>query len=506
MNIQRHVGVAAAALALSTALVSPTPLGLLASRTVSAQAMPQQQESPTKGVVRKGKVPLSSEILKIKLPRPAEADLPNGLHLMVLEDHRLPQVNFTIYIPGAGGYYDPADQPGLASFTAALMREGTATRTSEQISQQLEVMAATVTVGAGASSPDATVGGSCLSEQLDRMLDLAADVLLHPSFPDEELARYKQRTLAQLTQQRANAVFLADEMFQRVVYGNHPAARLSPTAAALDKTTRDTLVEFHRTHFVPDHAALAVSGDISMAEARRLVETKFSGWRKAGTPPAAVTDPAPTSGAKIYLVARPNSVQTNLIVGGQAIERINPDYDMLSVMNKILGGGPTGRLFMHLREEKGYTYGIGSGLTALAHRGVWSASTSVRTEVTDPALHDLLAEISQMRDQPVSDQELADAKRSMIAVFALSLESPATLLNYAVTEWRYKLPADYFDRYAERVSAVTKEQVQAMARKYLAPERLQIVAVGDPTKVADALQKLGAVETYDAEGKRVGPF
>src|SRR5206468_5424013 len=180
------------------------------------------------------------------------------------------------------------------------------------------------------------------------------------------------------------------------------------------------------------------------------VEAKLAGWTKSGIAGIPVSDPQPISGAGIYFIARPNSVQTNLIVGTQAIERTSPDFDVLSVMNKVIGGGPTGRLFIHLREEKGYTYGAGSGLSAPIFRGDWSASTSVRSEVTEPALRDLLAEIALLRDQMVSDQELADAKRSMIASFALSLESPVQLLNYHVTRWRYKLPADYWDRYPDR--------------------------------------------------------
>jgi zinc protease len=482
--------------------VAVITFALSALGVAHVQSTPQQ-ESPTQGVVKKGRIPLSSQIPKITLPKPAEADLPNGLHLLVLEDHRLPQINFQIFIPGAGGYYDPADHEGLAQFTAAVMREGTATRTSDQLSQQLEVMAATLVIGAGAAGQEATVNGSCLSDQIGDLLGLTADVLLHPSFADQELTRYKQRTRAGLIQQRANPNFLAQEMFQRVIYGTHPASRISPTIATLDKTTRDNLVEFHRAHYIPDRAAMAISGDISMADARTLVEEKLADWKKAGVPPAAIADPAPISGSRIYFIGRPNSAQTVLTIGGQALERANPDYEKAQVMNRILGGGPTGRLFIHLREEKGYTYGIGSGFTAPIYRGDWSASTSVRTEVTEPALHDLLAEIAQMRDLPVTDAELADAKRAMVASFALSLESPATLLNYQVTRWRFKLPADYWDRYAERVNAVTKADVQAMAKKYLAAGALQIVAVGDPTKVADVLKKLGEVETYDADGKRV---
>jgi len=471
---------------------------------LSAQAPPQQTPSPTQGVVKKGKVPVSNQVLKIKLPRPAEADLANGLHLMVLEDHRLPQVSFQLFIPGAGGYFDPPDQPGLAAFAAALMREGTATRTSEQISEQLELMAASLNFGAGAASPEATITGSSLSDQTAALIDLASDVLLHPSFRQEEFARYQQRTRAGLMQQRGNPGFLAAELFGRAVYGEHPAARISPTAAALDRTTRQHLVDFHQAHYLPDHAVMAIAGDISLAQARTLVEAKLAGWKKSSATVPPVTEPVPVDGPKIYFIGRPNSVQTNLIVGAQAIERTNAEYDVLQVMNKVIGGGPTGRLFIHLREEKGYTYGASSSLNAPQHRGEWSASTSVRTDVTDPALTDLLAEVGQLRDQPVPDQELADAKRSMIASFALSLESPAQLLSLYVTQWRYKLAADYWDRYPDRVSAVTREQILASARKYLAANRLQIVAVGDPAKVGDTLKKLGTVETYDTEGKRIG--
>ena len=468
----------------------------------TAAVIAQDQPSPTQGVVKKGKVPVSSGILKVKLPAAAEAGLPNGVHLMVLEDHRLPQVSFQIFIPGAGGYYDPADAPGLASFVAALMREGTASQTSEQISQQLEVMAATLNITAGPSSLEATLAGSSLSDQFDRLIDMTADVLLHPVFPDEELARYKQRTRAGLMQQRSNPGFLAAEMFNRGVYGAHPASRLSPSLASLDKATRDQLAAFHRAHYAPDHAGIAIAGDISMAEARKLIDAKLGGWTRTGTAAATVTDPEPLAGPKIYFIARPNSVQTNLIVGTQGITRTHADYDVLQVMNRVIGGGPTGRLFIHLREEKGYTYGASSALTAPIYRGDWSANTSVRSDVTEPALHDLLAEVALLRDQPVSATELADAKRSMIASFALSLESPAQLLNYYVTRWRYGLTADYWDKYPDRVSAVTAAQIQAAARTYLAANRVQIIAVGDP-KVADTLKKLGDVETYDADGKPV---
>ncbi|HEX3704450.1 MAG TPA: pitrilysin family protein, partial [Vicinamibacterales bacterium] len=389
---------------------------IVAGLSSLAAQPPQAQDAPsTKGVVRKHHVPISSDLVKISLPRPAEADLSNGLHLIVLEDRRLPQISFQLFIPGAGGYYDPDDKPGLAGITAALIREGTASRTSSEISQQLEVMAASLAIGAGAASTEAAITGSCLTDQATKLIDLAADVLLHPAFPDAELARYTQRTRATVAQQRTNPSFLAAEMFSRAVYGRHPAAHVGPTVDALDRVTRDDLVAFHRAHYLPDHAVLAIAGDVSMAQARFVVEQKLSPWKKQGAAPGAVSDPAPIAGAKILFVARPGSVQTNLIVGTQAIAHDSPDYDVLQVMNKIIGGGPTGRLFIHLREEKGYTYGASSALNAPLYRGEWQAATSVRTDVTEPALRDLLGEIATLRDEPVSDEDLADAKRSMTA-------------------------------------------------------------------------------------------
>ena len=461
------------------------------------------QSQPQSGaVVMKGRAPVSTEVLKVKLPAPAEADLPNGLHLMVLEDRRVPQVSFQLVIPGAGGYFDPPELPGAAVMTAAMMREGTTSRTTVQIAEMLETNASTVNVSSGYGTPLATLSGSSLTDNFAETLALSADILLHPTFPQEELDRYRTRMRAPLVAQRSNPGFLASEMFNRVIYGSHPASRVSLTADALDKATRDQLVAFHKTRYAPDHAVLAIAGDITMADARKLADAHFASWKKMGAPRPAVEDPPALGPAKVTYVARPNSVQTSLWVGTQAIERTSPEYDIVQVMNAVVGGGPTGRLFVHLREQKGYTYGAYSNVSALQYRGTWLATTDVRSDVTEPALRDLMAEITRMRDEPVPDKEFEDRKRGMVAVFALSLESASAVLNNHVTRWLYRLPADYWDKYPERVMAVTQAQAQAAARKYLDPSRLQIVAVGDPSKV-DVFRKFGTVEVFDTNGKRI---
>jgi zinc protease len=488
MNTRHFVAVAALASAAATAGYAQAPAG--------------QQEKP-QAVVMKGKAPISETVLQIKLPRPNEAQLSNGLHVMVLEDRRAPQISMQLIVRGAGGYFDPPDHLGLAQFTAANLREGTPGKTSAQIAEQLERIAAAIGVNTSMSDEDATITASALTENIDEVLSLVAEILTSPQFPDAELARYKVQMRAQLMQMRANPGFLGQERFSVAVAGGHPDGRMATTVEALDKTTRDALVAFHKAHYVPDHGVIAMAGDISLAEAVKKLEARFASWKKAGTPVPKVSDPAAVTKPGLMLVGRPNSVQTSLIVGTQAIRRTDPDFYALTVMNKVIGGGPTGRLFRHLREEKGYTYGAGSSVVAPRWAGVWVASTNVRNEVTEPALTDLLDEIRQLRDERIPAKEFADAKRSLVAAFALALESPNTVLQNAITRWRYGLPADYWDRYAERIMAISEADAQAMAKKYLDPSRLQIVAVGNEEAVARTLRKLGPVDVYDADGKKV---
>ncbi len=472
---------------------------------IAAQGPVGQAQPPSsKGVVIKGKAPVSNELLKITLPRPQEADLPNGVHLMVFEDHRAPTVQMQLQIRGAGGYYDPADLPGVATMTAAMMVEGTTARDTQQIAREQETMASTVSLSTSLSSQTASMSLSALADNFDRTLDLAADILLNPVFPEQEFARYKTRQRASLLQLRANPSFLAQERFYRVIYGDHPGSRIMMTPDALERATRDALVAFHKAHYVPDAAIIAVVGDLTFAEARRKIEAKLGGWKKAGITVPPVQEPPPVGPAKIYLVDRANSVQTSLIIGAAGIDRTNPEYDVMSVMNTVIGGGPTGRLFLNLREEKGWTYGAYSSLSALRYRGHWSASTEIRGDVTEGAVTEILNEINRLRTERIPDKEFADKKRSMVASFALSLESPMSIMSNYITSRIYGFPADYWDKYPQRMAAITQDQVQADARRHLGAGAIQIVAVGDAKKIGDVLKKLGTVEVYDTEGKLKG--
>ncbi len=478
-------------------------LALLAAFAFSFGQVPSDPGSkaiPLSKVERKNKAPVSDEILRVKLPKPTELTLPNGLTVLVLEDHRLPLVTARLNILGAGALNDPADVPGLANITAAMLKEGTSTRSSKQIAEQSDELGATIGAQAPWASETASFTASGLSDNASQWIPLAVDVLLNPSFPESELNKLKQRMKVQLQQQRSTAGFLMQERFSRAVYGDHPAAVTSATLQALEKITPAMLAEWHATRYVPENTVLGIAGDITPAQVSQMF-SPLRAW-KAG--PSKVGMPAatkPASGRRIFLVDRPGSVQTDVEIGNIAISRLNADYVPMVVMDRIVGGGSSARLFMNLREVHGYTYGAYSMLVARRYAGPWIAEGSMRTDATGGAMTEFMNEINRIRDKAVPEKELEETKRSIVAGFALTLEEPSELLDYAIALKVYNLPADYWDTYPAKIMAITAEQVQRVARKYIVPDDLQIVAVGDAVKLKPVLDKYGTVQVFDTNGQ-----
>lgn len=476
----------------------------LVSSLAFAQQGGMQQPQTTKGAVIKGKAPVNKEVLKVKLPRAQEATLKNGLQVILLESHKIPTFNMQLVVL-SGGLSDKPDYRGLASFTAALLREGTTKRSSKDIAEQVDALGATLTANSGLSSMTSTVTTSGLIENLDQTLDLFADVIRNPTFPQAEVDKYKTRTLAQLQFQRSIPQFLAAEQFQRAIYGaNHPASLVAPPAESLKKLMSKDLAEFHSTYYRPNNAMIAMVGDVTMKEILPKLEKAFGDWEK-GTVPAQSIPPAPQqSDARIYLIDRPGSVQTVLQLGTLGIERNSPDYFGVLLADRVLGGGPSGRLFLNLREDKGYTYGAYSNFGGSKFKGTWISSSEVRTDVTEGAMKEFMYELNRLRNDLVPAEELDNAKRAIIGGFALSLEQPQALLQNIITQKLYNLPADYWDTYPQKVSAITAADVQRAAQKYIDLGHLQVVAVGDASKAREVLAKYGKVELYDADGKPVG--
>jgi predicted Zn-dependent peptidase len=485
--------------ALLVALAALAPVRVAAQQPAGAA---QESKAVSRShVERKNRAPVSKEVLQVKLPKPFEATLDNGLTVLVLEDHRFPVVNVSLQINGAGPIFDPADRPGLALITAQMLREGTKTRTSRQIAEEVDRLGATLGASTGFGSTAATLNASGLSDNFDQWFALASDVLLNPSFPADELAKLKARTKTALVQQRTQPFFLAEERFRQAVYGKHPASVYSTNEQALDSITPEMLAAWHRERYAPQNSILGVAGDVKASELMSKLKQWLAGWKRTDYAVALPPNPVPATAAKIYLIDRPGSVQSTITMGNIAIDRRSPDYIPLDVMNTIVGGGASARLFLNLREEKGYTYGVYSNFTALKYPGPWYAGGDVRTEVTEGAMTEFLKELNRIRDEKVAATELEEQKRSIVASFALSLESPAQLLSYAITRKLYDLPADYWDTYPARVMAVTAEDVQRVARQYVNPQTQQVVVVGDAGKLRPVLEKFGSVEVYDADGK-----
>lgn len=468
---------------------------------LAAQDAPQgQQPTDFKGVVLKNRAPVSNETLKVAFPRPAESKLKNGMELIVLEDHRSPTIQVQINMP-ASSLNDPAELTGISAATTAMLRLGTRTKDARQIAETIAELGA----GIGFSIGDryANVNFSTLTENLDAVVELVSDMLFNPTFPQDELDKWKNQQLSSLVQVRTNPAFLATERFQAILYPADNRSFVLPSPEAIRRITREAIVDHFNRNFRPEGGRVAVVGDTNARQIAGKLERLFANWEGRAPEPPALPLPAAIPERKIYLVHRPNSVQTTIYAGNHAIDRVSPDYIAVQVMNRVLGAGPASRLFRNIREEKGYTYGISSGFSTSHYYNHFTVSTNVRTEVTGPAIEELLKELRDIRDRPVPADELAGAKRALVASFALSTESPGTALQRTLTIKDYALPASYWDTYSEKIAAVTAEDVQRVARKYIPVDNIQIVAVGDATKIRDVLAKLGTVEEWDSEGRKV---
>ncbi len=473
----------------------------LASVTMMAQAPGDSKAVSASKVERKNRAPVSKEILRVKLPRPVEAKLANGMTVLILEDHRFPIVTVDFTIEGAGALWEPATEHGLAGVTAQMLREGTATRNSKQINEDIDRLGASFFASAPFGDGAASVGASGLSDNFETWFPLTADLLLNASFPADELNKLKARLKVQLVQQRQQPNFLANERFSEAVYGSHPAATVAGTPESIDALTSEKLAQWHKERYAPQNTLLGIAGDVNAKETIAKLNEWLAKWAKSEFKLPAIPATSEVKAPHVYVVDRPGSVQTTLAMGNIAIDRTSPDYPSMVVMDQILGAGAAARLFLNLREAKGYTYGVYSTFSARKYAGPFRAGGDLRTEVTEGAMTEFWSEFKRMRDEKVPAAELDDARRAVVAGFALSLEHTDELLNFAEEQKIYNLPADYWDNYPAQISAVSAEDVQAVSRKYIDPATMQVVGVGDAQKIVPVLQKYGPVSVFDTQGK-----
>jgi zinc protease len=436
------------------------------------------------------KPPATPPIPDYKLPPVEEAKLANGLAVVMVEDKRFPLVTARLTFH-AGSRNDPADMPGLADNVAALLVEGTKTRTSRQIAEQMAAIGGTL---AGSADADGlTLAGLALSESSGKLLEIMADVARNASFPAEEVGLRQRNRKQALLQQISDPGYLAVREFHELIYGKHPYGHIGPSMASLDKLDRNAVVAYRDRYLAPNNAVLILIGKLPpRAESLKIVEGLFGSWPRQDVTPLAEA-PLPESRRQLVLVDRPGSVQADIRVGRLAVTRKSPEYYPLMVGRMILGGGSISRMFVDIREKEGFAYDAHAEQAPNREAGTFAAVTQVRNEVVEPALKAVIAELERMENERVSAEELSNAKNLASGSFLLHLETQNALADQFVMMRNIGLPNDYLEKFTNRVRAVEPDQVQAMAKKYMAPDKSVIVVVGDASKIRGAVEKFGSV-------------
>jgi len=435
----------------------------------------------------------------LNLPEPIETRLADGLDLVLIEDKRLPLINFRLAFR-AGDANDPADLPGLSDMMSHLLTEGTTTRTSRQIAEEIERLGATVSVGS--SSDFTTIAASGLSVYAEEILELVADVTLRATFPQNEIDLARENTKQMLIQQRAQPNFLASERMAQIMFGDHPYSRISPTPEMLDALTRDELLSFRQSTYIPNNAVMIVVGDFEKASLVAEIERLFADWESGELTTPAFSKLPERNHRTAYVIDRPGSAQSNIVIANHGITRTDPDYFSLLLMHTILGANASSRLFMNLREEKGYTYGAYSNLDTRRLAGTVRATAEVRTAVTGASLHEFFYELNRIRAEAVSDEEITNAKSYLTGVFPIRIETQDGLIDQLVSIKMFDLPNDYLKLYRDKVNAVTTEDIRRVAETYVQPDRAALVIVGDAAEVTEQVKPYSEeIKFYDTDGK-----
>lgn len=454
------------------------------------------------GTLDRSKAPTPGPMPVLRVPAWTRSTLGNGAELVVSEKHDLPLVSFTITFSGGYNQADSAARRGLADLTAAMMSEGTRSRDGEALAGALQLLGTTVTVRIGGET--GTIAFECIANKFPATLDIVADMLVNPSFPAEALERLRTQRLVALAQARDQTGAIALRVFPRLVYGDaHPYGR-NVTEATLKAITRDDVVAFHRAYFRPAQALVTVVGDVNAAAAKASIEKALAAWPRGGEKPAFQYPAAPAPHAStIYLADKPGAAQSTFAIGTTGPPRSTPDYYALQVMNTMLGGMFQSRLNANIREEKGYSYGVGSGFAYGKGPGAFRAGGDIVSAKSDAALVEFMKELRGIRgDRPITDEELSTAKDALTQRLPATFASAQSVNTAIVSLWTQGLPDDYYQQYAARIAAVRREDVVRVARQYVDVDHLVIVIVGDRATIEGPLRATGIapIVITDIEG------
>lgn len=436
---------------------------------------------------------------KVKLGDTEEFKLDNGLRVIVVEDHKLPRVSFQLFVDVP--LRQEKGQAGLASMAGQLLKTGTDNRSKAEIDEAVDF------IGASFSTSSSGMFASALTKHKETLLDIMTDVLYNPTFPADEFDKLKKQTLSSLAFSKDDPNTIAGNVATVLRYGkDHPYGELT-TEATVENITIDACKEYYNKYFIPNLSYLIIVGDITGGEAKEVAEEYFASWERKDLAKERFEDPERPEETEVAFVNKAGAVQSVLRITYPVELTPGSEYDMqANLLNRILGGGATGRLFQNLREDKGYTYGAYSTLSRDPHIGYFSASASVRNEVTDSAIAEFIAELKRIRNEEVGAEELKFAKAKLAGSFTRSLESPQSLASYALNTARYKMPEDYYSSYLQRLDKITAKNLKETAQKYIRPEEAYILVVGNKDEVVDDIKKFdadGQVDFYDVYGAKL---
>jgi predicted Zn-dependent peptidase len=456
----------------------------------------QQQALDRKKIPAPGKTP------ELRVPTWTKSPLANGADLIVAEKHDLPLVSFSMTFLGGANQFEPAGKQSVASLTAALLSEGTTSRDADALSNALQLLG--TSVSASVAGESGSISFRSTAAKFPATLAIVADMLLNPVFPEAGLERLRGQRLVQLTQQRAQTGAIANRVFPRVVYGDtHPYGRVV-TEASLKAVTRVDILAFHKAYYQPGRALVTVVGDTTAAAVKPVIEKALAAWTRGGDKPSfsypAVAEPKATT---IFLVDKPGAAQSTFAIGRPGPPRDTPDYYALQVMNTILGGMFQSRLNANIREEKGYSYGVGSQFSYGKGPGAFTAFGDIVTDKNDAALVEFMKELrGVLGARPITDEELSVAKDALVQRLPATFASVSSINTALTTLWTQNLPDDYYQQYARRIAAITRDDVLRVAKQYVTVDKLAIVIVGDKAVIEGPLKaaNIAPIVLYDIEG------
>lgn len=449
----------------------------------------------------RSKAPAPAAPRPYHFPTVQRKTLPNGLRILAAENHNAPLISLRALVR-SGADHDTAEVAGLASLTADMLDEGAGTRDAIRLAEDLGLLGASL--GTGSDWDASYISADVLSRNTKAFVDIFADVTLRPTMPVSELERVRNDRLTEIMQQKDEAGAIAGKRFANLLYGTGAYGNtVIGTAESVSRIKLEDVKAFYAKHYIPNNTSIVVAGDVTPHHIDAIARA-FSDWKKAPDPPRPKIAPRSLDASRIYIVDRPQAVQSEIRIGHIGVARGTADYFAISVMNAILGGVFNSRINLNLRERHGYTYGARSTFAFRRDAGPFVIAAPVRNEVTRESVYEVIEELKRIRSGDIEDLELNDVKNYLMGVFPATVQTASDIASRLTDMELYDLPQDYFDRYRENIAAIGKDDIVRVAKKYIDPDRALIVIVGNAAQIREPLGTLGyPIHELDIEGQAI---